>query len=160
MGLFKSKKGSIISEYFKILKDVGGLGKNNAVEVALYDDYLTLSNAMVKQPITLKYSQITDVFHGTITAAQQIEKSAIGRAVAGGILFGGVGAVVGAISANGKKEKTVTRLMFIISYTSSSGEECFLEFEDTRKYKGKKLSDKLKELCNIQAKEPEIVTSL
>lgn len=156
MGFFKNTKGSIISEYFKLLEDVGGLGKNNAVNVVLYDDYLTLSNAMVKQPITLNYSQITDVFHGYNIHEQ--DKSAIGRAVAGGLLFGGAGAVVGAMTANGKKK--VTKLMFIISYTSSKGEECFLVFEDTRRYKGKKLSQKLRELCNITEKEPEVITSL
>ena len=156
MGLFKNTKGSIISEYFKILEDIGGLGKNNAVNVVLYDDYLTLSNAMVKQPITLNYSQITDVFHGYNIHEQ--DKSTIGRAVAGGVLFGGAGAVVGAMTANGKKK--VTKLMFIISYTSSQGEDCFLTFEDTRRYKGKKLSQKLRELCNITEKQPEVITAL
>lgn len=160
MGFFKKDKDIIINEWFKILEDVGGLGKNNAVNVALYDDHLTLSNAMVKQPITLNYSQITDVFHGFTTEIQEKNKSTIGRAVAGGLLFGGAGAVVGAMTANGKKEKKVTKLMFIISYTSSNGEECFLEFEDARHYKGKKLSLKLKELCNIKGKEPEVITSL
>ena len=157
MGLFKrNKDDSIINEYFKILEDVGGLGKNNAVKVVLYNDYLTLSNAMVKKPISLNYSQITDVFHGYNLHEQ--DKSAIGRAFAGGLLFGGAGAVVGAMTANGKKQ--VTKLMFIISYTSSQGEECFLKFEDTRRYKGEKLSQKLKELCNIKEKEPETTTAL
>lgn len=160
MGFFKSTKGSIISDYFKILKDVGGLGKDNAVDVALYEDHLTLKNFMVKQPITLNYSQITDVFYGFTTEIEQKNKSTIGRAMAGGLLFGGAGAVVGAMTANGKKEKKVTKLMFIISYTSSSGEDCFLEFEDTRHYKGKKLSKKLKELCNIEKKEKETITAL
>ena len=76
------------------------------------------------------------------------------------MLFGGAGAIVGAMTANGKKEKKVSRLMFVISYTSSKGEECFLEFEDTRRYKGKKLSEKLKELCNIEEKKPETITAL
>lgn len=156
MGFFKKDKGVIINEYFKILEDVGGLGKNNAVKVTLYDDYLTLSNAMVKQPLTLNYSQITDVFYGYNIHEQ--DKSTIGRAFAGGLLFGGAGAVVGAMTANGKKK--VTKLMFIISYTSSQGEECFLQFEDTRHYKGKKLSEKLKELCNIKDKELENISSL
>ena len=162
MGLFKKDKDAIISEGFKILKDVGGLGKDNAVKVVLYNDHLTLKNFMVKQPITLNYSQITDVFHGYTTEIQEKNKSTIGRAMTGGLLFGGAGAIVGAMTANGKKEKKVTRLMFIISYTSSSGEDCFLEFEDTIGLtgKGKKLSKKLKELCNIEEKEKEVITEL
>lgn len=160
MGFFKSNKGTIISDHFKILKDVGELKTGFAVDVSLYDDHLTLSNFAVKQPITLNYSQITDVFYGYITEIQEKNKSTIGRAFAGGLLFGGAGAIVGALSANGTKEKKVSKLMFVISYTSSKGEESFLQFEDTRHYKGKKLSEKLKELCNIKPKETETITSL
>lgn len=160
MGFFKNNKGSIISDYFMLLEDVGGLKKGWSIDVSLFDDHLTLKNFAAKQPITLNYSQITDVFHGYTTEIQEKQKSVIGRAVAGGLLFGGAGAVVGAMTATGKKEKKVTKLMFIISYTSSQGEECFLEFEDTRHYKGKKLSQKLKELCNIKDKETEEITSL
>lgn len=160
MGFFRNNKGSIISDNFMLLEDVGGLKKGWAIGVSLFDDHLTLKNFAVKQPITLNYSQITDVFHGYTTEIQEKEKSVIGRAVAGGLLFGGAGAVVGAMTAQGKKEKKVTKLMFIISYTSSQGEESFLTFEDTRHYKGKKLSQKLKELCNIKDKDPEVITSL
>lgn len=161
MGFFKSNKGSVISDYFMLLEDVGGLNKGQAVDVSLYEDHLTLKNFTIKQPITLNYSQITDVFYGYTTEIQEKNKSTIGRAVAGGLLFGGAGAIVGAISAKGeKKEKKVTKLMFIISYTSSKGDDCFLQFEDTRHWNGKKLSEKLKELCNIEEKEKEVITEL
>ena len=160
MGLFKKDKDVIISEPFLLLQDVGELKKDWAIKVSLYDDHLTLKNFAVKQPITLNYSQITDVFHGYTTEIQEKNKSTIGRAMAGGLLFGGVGAIVGAMTANGKKEKKVTKLMFIISYISSKGEDCFLQFEDTRNWNGKKLSNKLKELCNIEEKEKETITAL
>ena len=160
MGLFKKDKDVIISEHFLMLQDVGELKKGWAIKLSLYDDHLTLKNFAVKQPITLNYSQITDVFHGYTTEIQEKNKSTIGRAMAGGLLFGGAGAIVGAMTANGKKEKKVTKLMFIISYISSKGEDCFLQFEDTRHYKGKKLSNKLKELCNIEEKEKETITAL
>ena len=156
MGFFKNTKGSIISDYFILLKDVGGFKSGWSIDVSLYEDHLELKNFAVKHPITLNYSQITDVFYGYNIHEQ--DKSIIGRAVAGGLLFGSAGAVVGAMTANGKKK--VTKLMFIISYTSSQGEECFLEFEYKRQYKGKKLSEKLKELCNIKEKEPETITTL
>lgn len=162
MGLFKKDKDVIISEHFLMLQDVGELKKGWAIKLSLYDDHLTLKNFAVKQPITLNYSQITDVFHGYTTEIQEKNKSTIGRAMAGGLLFGGVGAIVGAMTANGKKEKKVTKLMFIISYISSKGEDCFLQFEDTRNWNGKKLSNKLKELCNIEEKEKEkeVITEL
>ena len=160
MGFFKKDKDAIISEPFMILQDVGELKKGWAVKVSLYNDHLTLKNFAVKQPITLNYSQITDVFYGFMTEIQEKNKSTIGRAMAGGLLFGGAGAIVGAMTANGKKEKKVSKFMFIISYTSSKGEECFLQFEDTRLWKGKKLSKTLKGLCNIEEKEKEVITEL
>ena len=149
MGFLKNKKGSIISDYFMLKKDVGQLKRNNAVDVALYDDHLELSAPISQQPISLRYDQITDVYYGFETEITEKNKSVIGRAVLGGFLFGGVGAVVGATSGTGKKEKKETKRVFIISYTSKSGNQDFLQFEDTRAFKGYKLSQKLKELCNI-----------
>ena len=157
MGIFKSAKGSIISEPFQLLESVGQLQKDLMVEVALYDDYLELTAPFMKKtPITLKYAQITDVFYGLQTEIVEKSKSTIGRAVAGGLLFGGVGAVVGAVSGTGKKEKKVNKFYFIISYTSSAGEEKLLQFEDTRLYKGRKVANKLKELVGISAEVQEI----
>ena len=161
MGFLKSTKGSIISDNFSLLEDVGQLKQGWAVDVALYDDHLTLTAPFMKKaPITLQYSQITDVYYGVETEIVEKNKSSIGRAVAGGLLFGGVGAVVGAVSGVGKKEKKVQKFLFIISYTSSAGEDKFLQFEDTRLYKGPKLSAKLKELCGIQPVAPEEITAL
>jgi len=148
MGFFSKTKGSIISDYFKLMYDVGGLTAGNAVDVALYDDRLEVKD-MMKHSASLKYSQITDVFYGLKTEITQVNKSSIGRALAGGILFGGVGAVVGAVSGTGTKEKKERHFYFIISYTSGDGEEKFIQFEDTRLYRGAKVAAKLKELCNV-----------
>jgi hypothetical protein len=149
MGFFKSTKGSIISDYFKLMYDVAGLTAGNAVDVALYDDHLDVKD-MMKHSATLNYSQITDVFYGLQTDLVSTDKSVIGRALAGGILFGGVGAVVGAVSGSGTKQKKERHFYFIVSYTSSTGEDKFIQFEDTRLYKGAKVAAKLKELCNIK----------
>ncbi len=155
MGFFKSKKGSIISDYFFLLETIGNYAANNAYEVALYDDHLEISSPLQKNKILLPYSQITDVFHGYQTELVQKERSTIGRAAVGGLLFGGVGAVVGAVS--GTKDKTVkeTKLYLIISYTSSEGKESYLQFEDTRKWHGKKLAATLKEKCNLPTTESD-----
>lgn len=157
MGFFASKKGSVISDYFMILHDVGQLKANNMIEVSLYDDHLTLSAPMSKQPITLDYEKITDVYYGFETEIVKQNKSVIGRAFVGKVLFGNIGAEVGAISGTGTKDKKEIHRLFIISYTSSAGEESFLKFHDTRCFKGKKLAKKLKELCCI---EETIITSL
>lgn len=155
MGFFQSKKGSIISDNFLLLETVGQFNKGLAIEVALYEESLQLSAPFMKLPeVTLKYSQITDVFYGLRTEITEKTKSPIGRAIAGGVLFGGVGAIVGAVSGTGKKEKKESKFFFIVSYTSTSGEEKLLQFEDTRLYKGRKLANKLKELCGIKEAAP------
>lgn len=153
MGFFKNKKGCVISDYFMLLCDVGTLKAQNATEVSLWPDHLELSAPMAKQPITLDYKQITDVFYGIETELTQRPKSVIGRAAAGGMLFGGVGMIVGAISGTGTIEKKTHKLLFTISYIASSGETGFLQFEDTRRYKGAKVAKTLKELCDIKDNE-------
>lgn len=121
-------------------------------EVALYDDCLEINHSVLENKITLKYEKITDVFHGYKTQLKEINKSVIGRAVAGGLLFGGVGAVVGSISGTGTKTKKEKNLYLIISYIDSDGNEQFLQFEDTRLYKGAKLAKTLKKVANISEK--------
>ena len=162
MGFLKSTKGSVISDFFKPLQDLGPIKADmDVVDVALFDDHLELkANLKKHEPITLQYSQITDVFYGLETEVVEKNRSVIGRAVAGGLLFGGVGAVVGGMSGVGKKEKKVTKLLFIISYTSKDGEDAFLQFEDTRRYKGPKLAAKLRELCGIEPEKAEEITAL
>lgn len=157
MGFFTSKKGSLISDFFLLKQDVGQLKAENAVTVALYDDHLELSAPMSKTPVSLDYQRINDVYYGFETEIKQKGKSVIGRAVAGGLLLGGTGMVVGAISGTGKKEKKQIKRVFIISYHSLAGKQAFLHFEDTRAFKGEKLSKMLKELCHLEEKE---ITSL
>lgn len=106
---------------------------------------------MQKRKLLLNYEQITDVFYGGKTELIQKPKSVIGRAVVGGVIFGGIGAIVGATSGTGTKTEKKTHLYFIISYTSSDGEDKYIQFEDTRMYKGLKLSKKLKELAHIES---------
>ena len=125
-------------------------------DVALYDDYLNIKLCFGKQEAKLNYNQITDVFYGMETEIIQKEKSPIGSAFVGGLLFGGAGAVVGAVSGSTPKTKKENHFYFIITYLSSDGEEKIIQFEDTRLYRGSKVAKKLKELCDV--KVPEQVT--
>lgn len=149
MGLF-SKEKSIISDNFKLLEKVGGLPEGNMYVVNLFDDKLTIKNPLIKTTIELNYNQITDVFYGLETEISTHNKSVIKRALVGGLLFGGLGAIVGAVDGTGTKEKKEKHFYFIISYTSSTGEDAYIQFEDTRLYKGVSVAKKLKELCNIK----------
>lgn len=151
MGFFKSKKGSIISDHFQLQEDIAGFAKGYMYEVVLYDDHLEIIS-LQKRKLILYYNQITDVYYGGEAELIQEPKSIIGRAAVGGLLFGGAGAIVGAVSGSGTKSKKEYHFYFIISYTSSEGEDQYIQFEDTRMYKGRKLSKKLKELAHIESK--------
>ena len=102
MGFLRSTKGSIISDYFQLQEDIAGFSKGYMYDIALYDDHLEITS-MQKRKLLLNYNQITDVFYGGKTELIQKPKSVIGRAVVGGVIFGGVGAIVGAASGTGTK---------------------------------------------------------
>lgn len=150
MGFFKKKKGSVISEHFKLLENVAMFSKGYMYEVALYDTYLEITS-LQKKTVTLNYNQITDVFYGVETELKNKPKSVIGRAAIGGLLFGTTGAIVGAISGNNNQTKE-RHFYFIISYVGSDGADKYLQFEDTRLFKGLKLSQKLKEFIDTSDK--------
>lgn len=150
MGFFKKKKGSVISEHFKLLENVAMFSKGYMYEVALYDTYLEITS-LQKKTVTLNYNQITDVFYGIETELKNKPKSVIGRAAIGGLLFGTTGAIVGAISGNNNQTKE-RHFYFIISYVGSDGVDKYLQFEDTRLFKGLKLSQKLKEFTDTSDK--------
>lgn len=150
MGFFKKKKGSVISEHFKLLENVAMFSKGYMYEVALYDTYLEITS-LQKKTVTLNYNQITDVFYGVETELKNKPKSVIGRAAIGGLLFGTTGAIVGAISGNDNQTKE-RHFYFIISYVGSDGVDKYLQFEDTRLSKGLKLSQKLKEFTDTSDK--------
>lgn len=149
MGFFSNKRGSIVSDHFCSEQAIGPIRAGDMTEVALYDDHISLSNLAVKQPITLQYSQITDVFYGYREEIVEKNRSVIGRAVAGGLLFGGLGAVVGAVSGTGTKGTKQIDRYFVISYTAKDGSDQFLEFKDVRRHHGPKVAQTLKELCHI-----------
>ena len=151
MGFLKSTKGSIISDYFLTMEKTMNIGEKEIVDIALYEDHLEIKNK--KQTLKLDYDQVTDVFHGYEDVLVEKQRSPIGRAVVGGLLFGGAGAVVGAISGT-QTTKKKKKLLFIVCYTGSDGGEKFLKFEDTRMYKGKKIAKQLKEFSGIEDSVP------
>lgn len=152
MGFLFSEKGAVISEIFQLKAAHANLNALSACEVTLYKDHLTIRQKVGKKAeAALNYSQITDVVYGTQVEIRKEQHSIIGRAVVGGLLFGSTGAIVGAMTG-GTKEKEQIRFYFIISYTASDGSDQFIQFEDTRRFKGMKVASKLKELCGLSAK--------
>ena len=178
INFFKNQEGSIISDYFRLLKDVGQYTAGNMIQVALYEDHLTLSVPAVKQlpPITLNYSQILQVDYEPYTTKTQVEKSRLNRTIDGALMFGKQGAMLGMMTDPGTKTRFKTHYLFVIHYIPSGAEDAIAKmgpediqrakallgaigFEDTRRYKGRKLAKKLKELCGLP-RAPKAITQL
>lgn len=148
MGFF-SKKEKPIKATFKNVET------NTIFNLELLEDRLQIGIPLAKadQLKTLRYDQIKDVVYTSDIQTISKSKSPIGRAIAGGLLFGGTGAIVGAISGVGTKEKKAYKFYLIINYTSKTGEDKFLQYEDQSLNAGLKFSKLLKEKANIQ--EPD-----
>lgn len=147
MGFLFNKKGSILSDWFITIDNVGNILGGENIELSLYKDHLEVNplSKHMDQTVSLNYNKITKVFHGKYTDIVDKNGDAIGGAIIGGLLFGGAGAIVGA-NAVGQKQVKSTDLMLIIGYTANDGIEQFLKFKDTRKYKGKKIAKTLREM--------------
>lgn len=159
MGLFSknNKIKPIYKCYLNPIEELLSFNPTDLIEVDLFEDHFNMINVASKNRTvySVNYSQVTDVVYGTEKEIIQKGKSSIGRAVAGGILFGGVGAVVGAVSGIGEKKVKKSKTNIIITYTSSDGEEKFLQFCDPNDILGKTFADKLIQLCNIKDSEQE-----
>lgn len=122
MGLFngKDKNGNLK------IQMVHMEGLPNYVEKAWL--YITLDNANKQitfkginkkdTEINLPFSKITTV--STVSEEIIKENSGTGRAIAGGLLFGGTGAVVGAVTAKDKKKTIYYK---VINYISNNEEK-------------------------------------
>ena len=71
------------------------------------------------------------VNYGKVTEQEvlQVNKSVIGRAAVGGLLLGGLGAIIGGMSGIGTKTKTKQHGYFVINYTDRNGETAVISFE-------------------------------
>ncbi len=146
MGFFFSKKGSIVSDYFKVLEPIPGMPTGCMVEAALYEDRIEIanSNSKNKNSVTLRVEKVNDVSFGTEKELVTKERSPIGRAIVGGALLGPVGALVGGMSGLKDGRKPVYTTLLTIGYIGQDGEQKVLMFEDTRRHHGRKFANELR----------------
>ena len=64
MGFPMSTRGSIISDWFELLHDIGNFERGIVCDVALYEDHHEVTAKGKRNKIMLDYTQVTDVFHG------------------------------------------------------------------------------------------------
>lgn len=70
---------------------------------------------------TLSFEQIQDVDYYVEKTTVTKNKKPIARAIVGGALAGGAGAVVGAVSGQGEKKETIYTAHLVFTYRASSG---------------------------------------
>lgn len=124
MGFFRNTDKEALLTY---ISGVDNFTKGTVVMLSINeaDRVLTIKGKVVKnEKASLSLDKIT--FSGVITEDIIKKRSAIGRAIAGGLLFGDAGAIVGAIS--GSKDKVEKQDYYVVEYTSN-GKERFIQFQ-------------------------------
>lgn len=103
---------------FCVLNHVNGLpvAENMLCEIRSYPDRIDFKSGTTN--ITLSREKITDMCIKTDTEIQNQVTSSVGGAIAGGIMFGALGAIIGGRSKN-KKVKKVTQYL-IITYDNQN----------------------------------------
>lgn len=101
------------------------IAENLLCEIRSYKDRLEFKAGTTN--IKLNREKITDMCIKTNTEIQKQAVSSVGGAVAGGVMFGALGAVIGGRAKN-KKVKTTTQYL-IITYTGEQGELKYIGFD-------------------------------
>jgi len=145
----KDKQGNFTINFMSVENTPIYEYPNTAISVTLLEDKVEFKQRLGKKIIYLKYSQIIKI--GTISEEKIIEKdkSVIKSAIVGSLLFGDLGAIVGAIDGTGKKKISKgEKNYFIFNYISNNGEEKLLPVEIVGATMGlAKFIDNLEKLC-------------
>lgn len=132
MGIFSKKnKNGDRSVNLSFVDGIASYEKGLAVELSFNETELEIKSRIVKnKPIViLSLEQI--IAANCITEKEIIEKSksVTGRAIAGGVLLGPLGAIIGGMSGIGNKQKSETHYYMVINYKSRDEEIKVLSFE-------------------------------
>lgn len=119
--------------------------QNQIVNLILKGDTLSISSRKFDAQIRVDQIKIATSMSQHELATQQ--KSVAGRAVAGGVLLGPVGAIVGGMSGIGTKNKKGNFL--VLNYTNSSGELASIVLNSQLPMVSRKFADKLNANANI-----------
>ncbi len=126
MGLFSKNDDKNFSIKFSHFDGIPNYTKGFVVKVTLDDDLqcITFKPLVEKRDsVKLRYEQIKDVLLTTDKEIVEKSKSVAGRAILGGVLLGGVGAIFGGMSGIGNKKQTKVRNFVAINYKSDREDE-------------------------------------
>lgn len=113
MGLFGGNKKEKTKMFFNSIKGLN-INENERIELIKSDDSLIINKALSTVNLeTIKYKDIISINRYNEQEIVQKDKSVIGRAIVGGVLTGGIGAVVGGMSGVGSKSKKGKMRFFV-----------------------------------------------
>lgn len=120
----RSEAGSFHgSSMFQLVDGIDGWGKGILViKAELWDDGITFYKSAIgnSEHITLRYNQITGTDIYSEEEILEKSKSVVGRAVAGSLLFGPLGAIIGGMSGTGTTSQKRTDFYYTITFTKSN----------------------------------------
>jgi len=104
----------------KIVDSIGDIKMNEQVTIAIKQDFFTISPVSFKtnhpRRVEIPYENISDTKVRIVSETSETDRSVISRGVAGGVLFGPVGAAVGALSGTKPKKKVKYTYFLDIQY--------------------------------------------
>lgn len=134
---FVEEKSSLIPIFASNYKLIDGLPNwpqnTLIVSIELYDDCLMFwRNVIPKQnqsPAILKIKSIVNTEFLSENEIIEKSKSVVGRATAGALLFGPVGALIGGMSGIGNSQKQKSHTYYVIHFINSKNEEAIITLE-------------------------------
>lgn len=91
--------------------------------IILDNDILEIRPAKSNNVLSLNVNQIVAISSVTDREIIESSRSVVGRAAAGGLLFGGLGAIVGGMSGVSPKKKVKMRYFLILNYRSADASQ-------------------------------------
>ncbi|MEC0234463.1 hypothetical protein P4H71_09005 [Paenibacillus kribbensis] len=149
MGLFRRKKAD---RFTATLSHVNGLplAENTICQLNVVSDKLTIVSGSSEFKLNLDQLRAAD-YKMDVEISQIVESSAL-KGMAGGLLFGPVGAIIG--SMPGSKEKRAVTGYLILNYLRSNGELASLLFSDEAKsLEAARFIDNLRPLLPVLEKQ-------
>lgn len=120
MSIFRSKnKNGDRAVNLEYLAGVRGYIPESAISLSINkkDNCLTITSRIFKQPqVHLNFDQILTYNIVDEKTILEKQKSVVGRAIVGGVLLGGVGAIIGGMSGLGNKKELRTKTFLLINF--------------------------------------------
>ncbi|NFA43404.1 SHOCT domain-containing protein [Clostridium botulinum] len=153
MGLFSTKPKDKMM--FKLIDGIG-LNKGTYMDVCIKENHLTVCESRKGYSINIYYQDIINVTYGTYCDEITKNKSTVGRAIIGGVLTGGIGAVVGGMSGIGTKTKTKKLFAMYLEYMDTTTKNLIV-LEDVMLVGVKKFIEQIKIKMNHAPKVNDLV---